>query len=74
MTGRGMPIVTVIILVFALIVLFNIFYKISESEQAIITQFGKPIGGAINEAGLHVKAPFIHALHRFEKRILIWDG
>jgi membrane protease subunit HflC len=71
--GR-LPIVTVIIIILALIVMSNLFYTISESEQAIITQFGKPIGGAITLAGLHVKAPFIHALHRFEKRILIWDG
>lgn len=74
MKSRGMPIVTIILAIIALIVLFNLFYTISESEQAIITQFGKPIGGAITEAGLHIKAPFIHALHRFEKRILIWDG
>lgn len=60
--------------VIILIVVFNTFYKISEYEQAIITQFGKPIGGAVTRAGLHVKAPFIHTLHRFEKRILIWDG
>jgi membrane protease subunit HflC len=74
MTARRMPIVTLIIIVLALIVLANILYTISESEQAIITQFGKPIGGAVTSSGLHVKAPFIHALHRFEKRILIWDG
>ena len=64
----------VIVLIIALIVISNTFYALSESEQAIITQFGKPIGGAITNAGLHVKAPFIHRLHRFEKRILIWDG
>jgi membrane protease subunit HflC len=73
MKGRKLPaiIITGIII---LIIAFNTFYRISESEQAIITQFGKPIGGAITRAGLHVKVPFIHALHRFEKRILIWDG
>jgi membrane protease subunit HflC len=73
MKVRNLPgIIITVIVVF--IVALNTFYTISESEQAIITQFGKPIGGAITEAGLHVKAPFIHALHRFEKRILIWDG
>ncbi len=74
MKAKKRSIAAVIIVVLALIVLLNLFYTISESEQAIITQFGKPIGGAITSAGLHVKAPFIHALHRFEKRILIWDG
>jgi membrane protease subunit HflC len=73
MKRRSLPAI-IITTVIILIVLFNTFYRISESEQAIITQFGKPIGGAITRAGLHVKAPFIHALHRFEKRILIWDG
>ncbi len=64
----------IIIIIIALIVLSSTLYTLSESEQAIITLFGKPIGGAITNAGLHVKIPFVHALHRFEKRILIWDG
>jgi len=63
-----------IVVIIVLIVLGSTLYTLSESEQAIITMFGKPIGGAITKAGLHVKAPFVHALHRFEKRILIWDG
>lgn len=64
----------IILLIIALIVLSSAFYTLSESKQAIITQFGKPIGGAITSAGLHVKIPFIQTLYRFEKRILIWDG
>jgi membrane protease subunit HflC len=64
----------IVALIIIIIILSNTFYALSESEQAIITQFGKPIGGAVTRAGLHVKAPFIHRLHRFEKRILIWDG
>jgi membrane protease subunit HflC len=70
--GKGIGITIIIII--ALIVLNSTLYTLDESEQAIITQFGKPIGGAITKSGLHVKAPFIQALHRFEKRILIWDG
>lgn len=49
-------------------------YSVSETEQVIITQFGKPIGDTISEAGLHVKTPFIQKVNRFEKRILEWDG
>lgn len=74
MKGGRAPIAFTVLTIIALIILFNLFYKVSESEQTIITQFGKPIGGAITSSGLHVKVPFIHALHRFEKRILIWDG
>lgn len=65
---------TLIIIILALIVLNSSFYRLYEYEQAIITQFGKPIGGTISDAGLHVKMPFIHKLHRFEERILTWDG
>lgn len=55
-------------------------YTVGEQEQVIITQFGKPVGEAINsdpektEAGLHFKTPFIQEVNRFEKRILQWDG
>jgi membrane protease subunit HflC len=55
-------------------------YTVGETEQVIITQFGQPVGGAINnrleknEAGLRFKTPFIQQVHRFEKRILEWDG
>ena len=49
------------------------FYVVNESEQAIVTQFGKPIGDVVYE-GLHFKLPFIQNVNRFEKRILKWDG
>jgi membrane protease subunit HflC len=45
-----------------------------EGQQAIITQFGKPVGQNIVDAGLKLKVPFIQKIHRFEKRILEWDG
>ncbi len=72
MKGKGLFLLIGIGILFLIGV--NSFYILNESEQAIITQFGKPVGGRIDKAGLHVKAPMIHTLHRFEKRILIWDG
>jgi len=50
------------------------FYTVSETEQVIITQFGKPVGETISEAGLHFKTPFIQIVNRFDKRVLEWDG
>ena len=50
------------------------FYTVSETEQVIITQFGKPVGETISEAGLHLETPFIQTVNRFDKRILEWDG
>jgi len=63
-----------IILTLAFIILFNAFYIIDETEQAIITQFGKPVGEAKLNAGLNFKIPFIQKVHYFDKRILEWDG
>ncbi len=58
----------------ALITLSSALYIVDETEQVIITQFGKPIGAARTNAGLHFKLPFIHEVNRLEKRVLRWDG
>lgn len=64
-----------ILLLFVLaIVIGNSLFILDEREQAIITQFGEPIGDARQEAGLQFKVPFIQTVHRFDKRILQWDG
>lgn len=63
----------IIIIVIALILIFNSLYIIDEKEQVIITQFGDPVG-AKNNAGLQLKIPFIQKVHYFEKRLLEWDG
>ena len=62
-------------ILFPLIILgYESFYKVGETEQIIITQFGKPIGGVIDAAGLKIKLPFIQKINSIEKRILLWDG
>jgi membrane protease subunit HflC len=52
----------------------NGFYILQEGSQAIITQFGRPVGQPVTEAGLHFKLPFVQEVTYFEKKILIWDG
>jgi membrane protease subunit HflC len=50
-------------------------YTLNEIEQAIITQFGEPVGDAVQDAGLHMKLPWpFQEVHRFDKRWLPWDG
>ena len=49
-------------------------YTVSEVEQAIITQFGEPVGDPVTTAGLKVKVPFIQDVNLIDKRILEWDG
>lgn len=61
----------IIIVIF--IVAQNSFFVINEAEQAIVTEFGKPIGN-IYGAGPHFKIPLIQEVHRFSKRILNWDA
>ena len=53
---------------------WNSLYTVSEVEQVIITQFGKPIGDPVTTAGLQVKVPFIQDVNPIDKRILEWDG
>ncbi|MFQ3214739.1 MAG: membrane protease subunit HflC [Marivirga sp.] len=50
------------------------FYIVNEYEQVVITQFGKPVGEAITDAGMHFKMPFIQTANFFDKRFLEWDG
>jgi membrane protease subunit HflC len=63
------------VLVLAIVVAVSgTFYTLEEGEQAVIVQFGRPVGDPVTEAGLHVKLPFVQDVRRFEKRLLIWDG
>lgn len=62
------------ILVAGLFVLMSSIYTVDEVEQVIITQFGKPVGEPIVEAGLKFKIPFIQEVNPIDKRVLEWDG
>lgn len=48
------------------------FYVISETEQVVITEFGKPVDTR-TEAGIQFKWPW-RTLHVFDKRLIRWDG
>ena len=58
----------------ALLFLFTSAYTVSETEQVIITQFGKPVGKPVTTSGLKFKMPVIQVANRIDKRILSWDG
>jgi membrane protease subunit HflC len=60
--------------VVALILILETVFKVKETEQVVITQFGKPIGEAKTTPGLKVKVPFIQKTNYFEKRYMEWDG
>lgn len=58
----------------AIILIVQSTFIVKETEQAIITQFGKPVGEAVEESGLKFKMPFIQKANYFDKRFLEWDG
>ncbi len=65
------------IVIFVLIVVFVItsqtLFTVSETEQAIILQFGNPVA-TVQQPGLKTKSPFIQNVMFFEKRILSSDA
>jgi len=63
-----------LIVVLGFFVLFLSGFVVDEAEQAIITQFGKPVGDPIVTPGVHFKVPFVQTVHFFDKRFLEWDG
>lgn len=60
--------------VIALVILMGSLFVVDETEQAILLQFGKPVGKPITTAGLNFKLPFIQEVRKFDKRVLEWDG
>ncbi len=66
----GMIIITAIVL----LLLTSTFYVVKETEQVIITQFGKPVGEPVSTPGLKMKLPLIQKAHSFDRRFLEWDG
>lgn len=67
--------VVIVVIAFLLAIgLLSSAYVVNETEQVIITQFGKPVGDAVDRPGLHFKLPFIQDVNRFDKRFLEWDG
>jgi membrane protease subunit HflC len=56
------------------LLVYSSAYVVDQAEQAIIVQFGEPVGDVVTEPGLHWKVPFIQEVRRFDKRLLAWDG
>jgi modulator of FtsH protease HflC len=74
MIKRGIFAVAIGAVLLCLIVLSGAFYIVDQTEQAIITQFGQPVGKPIAEPGLHFKIPFVQNVNVLDKRFLEWEG
>jgi membrane protease subunit HflC len=53
---------------------WNSFYIVPEGVQAVVTQFGRPVGKPVVTAGPHLKTPFVQEIAYFDKKLLIHDG
>ncbi len=69
---KSLPLLVVLLV--AALALSGAFFTVREGQQAIVTQFGKPVGGPFKQAGLYFKIPMIQEVHTFEERLLKWDG
>lgn len=53
----------------AVIVLPSVFYTVSETDQALVTRFGRPIA-VVTAPGLHAKRPFVDSVAYYDARLL----
>ncbi|MEE9537558.1 MAG: protease modulator HflC [Desulfobacterales bacterium] len=63
-----------IIAAVVVVLLYNAVYVVDETEQVVITQFGKIIADPKTAPGLKFKIPFIQQANFFAKNLLDWDG
>ena len=72
--NKNITIIITVIVLLIIIILSQSIYIVNETEQVVVTQFGKPVGNAITEPGIQFKVPFMQKTNYFDKRYLEWDG
>ncbi|MBN1932216.1 MAG: protease modulator HflC [Desulfobacterales bacterium] len=66
--------ILLIITIFAVLFVLSSAYIVNETEQVVVTQFGKVVGIPKKEPGLYFRIPFIQNTNYFPKNLQIWDG
>jgi membrane protease subunit HflC len=74
MKSKGILYAVIVIIVIILFFRAWPMYVVDETEQVVITQFGKAIGKPKTEPGLYFKIPIVQQANRFRKNLLDWDG
>lgn len=64
----------IIAVAIAALIVWQGIYVVKEGTQAVVTQFGRPVGEPKTTAGLKFKTPFIQDVRFFPAMTLIWDG
>jgi membrane protease subunit HflC len=66
--------ILVVIIIAVAFLGYNAAYSVDETQQVIITQFGRIVGEPKKDPGLKFKIPFIQKANYFAKNLLDWDG
>ena len=66
--------VVIALVIIGILLIFSSAYVVDETEQVVVTQFGRVIGDPINTPGLNFRIPFIQNANYFPKNLLRWDG
>jgi len=62
------------VIAIGIVVVYNSAYIVDETEQVVVTQFGKVMGKPVTNPGLNFKLPFFQQANYFPKNLLTWDG
>jgi membrane protease subunit HflC len=71
MRFKGIIFIVIIIIIFFLL---GAVYVVDETEQVVVTQFGRAMGKPKTDPGLYFKIPLIQQANYFPKNLLEWDG
>ena len=72
--GKFFSVIITIGIISILLIFGGAFYIVTESEQVVITQFGKPVGDPITSPGLKIKKPFLETANYFDKSCLLYTS
>lgn len=70
MSGRAWAILAAVVIV--LVLAGSSLFTVQQTEQALITQFGRPVR-IITKPGLHTKTPFVQDVIYFDRRLLDFE-
>ncbi|MGD8901665.1 MAG: protease modulator HflC [Desulfobacterales bacterium] len=71
MKNKSLLLIAVAVIAFFI---YGAAYTVDETEQVVVTQFGRIVGEPITDPGLKFKIPFIQTANYFNKNLLEWDG
>ncbi len=74
MKSNNLKVALLAAFVLVAVLVYNSAYVVDETEQVVITQFGRIMGEPVRDPGLNFKVPFIQKANFFPKNLLEWDG